>query len=195
MRQIPDVSRTQEEMTYTHAADIGQLLITGATPRGDGWAWLYDAFAKVAPRGSRVRTLVCAYFRPARWEMVASSAVYRWAGVAAFGRFIPTGGIGIRRLTGAEMRPYTFHRGSLAGTRDFYYRACVFEALHMPFFLALIGLAVQRYTVGRVDYAAQEPLINLLVNLLPMLHHRHTRARILRLLSRKATVSKVVAAG
>ena len=40
------------------------------------------------------------------------------------------------------MQPYTLRRASLAGARDFYYRACVFEALHMPFFVALVFLAV-----------------------------------------------------
>jgi len=153
----------------------------GKMPRDDGWAWLYDAFDGFAPRGSRLRALVCAYFMPSRLELGADCALYRWLGVAAFGRFIPTGGIGIRRATGASMRPYTLHRTSPAGARDFYYRACVFEALHMPFFVTLLLLAAQRYSIGRTDIAVEETAMNLVVNLLPMLHHRHTRARIFRL--------------
>ena len=111
----------------------------------------------------------------------------------AFGRFIPTGGIRVRRATGAAMRPYTLHRTSLRGARDFYYRACVFEALHLPFFVALVLLAAQRFSIGRTDYAVQESVMNLVVNLLPMLHHRHTRARILGLLLRGSGRSKIVA--
>lgn len=172
-------------MPLTHASHITRGLAHGETPSDDGWARLYALFDRVAPRGSRLRSAVCAYLRPARCELASRSALYRWTGVAAFGRIIPTGGVDVRRLTGATMRPYTLRRASRAGARAFYYRACVFEALHLPFFLALVALALHRWSVGRVDHAIQESVINLVVNLLPMLHHRHTRARIVRLLSRR----------
>lgn len=81
------------------------------------------------------------------------------------------------------MRPYTLHRTSVRGARDFYFRACVFEALHLPFFLALVALAIERGASGRVEYAIQETVMNLAVNLYPMLHHRHTRTRILEILA------------
>jgi hypothetical protein len=35
-----------------------------------------------------------------------------------------------------------------------------------------------------VDYAVQETVMNIVVNLYPMMHHRHTRVRIVKLLSR-----------
>lgn len=165
-------------------ARVASALREGRLPADDGWRLLYDGFEAVAPVGSRRRAAVCGYFRPSRLELAGRSALYRWLGVARFGRFIPTGGIAVRRATGTAMRPYTLHRLSLRGARDFYYRACVFEGLHLPFFVALLLLAVQRYSVGRTDYALQEALMNLVVNLLPMLHHRHTRARIFRLLGR-----------
>ena len=82
------------------------------------------------------------------------------------------------------MAPYTLSGTSAAAARDFYYRACVFEALHLPFFVALQTLAVQRLLAGRLDHAIQETVMNLVVNAYPMMHHRNTRRRIVSILSR-----------
>jgi hypothetical protein len=57
----------------------------------------------------------------------------------------------------------------------------------MPFFLALTVLAIHRLAAGRVDFALQNLGINLVINFYPMLHHRRTRARIVKLLSDRAT--------
>jgi hypothetical protein len=114
-------------------------------------------------------------------EKAGDGRIFRLLGVPWFGTIIPTGGIAIRRLTGARMAPYTLAGTSLRGARDFFYRACVFEALHLPFFLALLLLSIYRLTTGRPDLAAQNLLVNMVVNLYPMLHHRHTRTRIARL--------------
>jgi hypothetical protein len=90
----------------------------------------------MAPPGSGRRRFVCRYFAPSRPELAGNARLFRLLGVGVFGRFIPTGGIAVRRATGAAMKPYTLHRRSLQGARDFYYRTCVFEALHLPFFLS-----------------------------------------------------------
>lgn len=66
------------------------------------------------------------------------------------------------------------------------YRACVFEMLHLPFFLTLVALAVARGAEGRWDLALENTVVNAVVNLYPMMHHRRTRGRIARLLSRRA---------
>jgi len=50
---------------------------------------------------------------------------------------------------------------------------------------ASVVQAIQRVSIGRVDWAVQETVINLAVNFYPMLHHRNTRRRILALLSRQ----------
>jgi hypothetical protein len=168
----------------TRRPSLAAALANGSLSGDDGWGGLYRFFERQAPPGSRLRGAICAYFEPSRLERSGDGRLFRVLGVGVFGRFIPTGGIAIRRATGAAMRPYTLHERSLRGARDFYYRACVFEALHLPFFLALAALAAQRYSIGRIDYAVQETLINLVVNLFPMLHHRHTRTRILQLLHR-----------
>ncbi len=82
------------------------------------------------------------------------------------------------------MAPYTLAGSSLRAARNFYYRACVFEVLHLPFFLVLVFLALDRATHGRVDLALEDTAINLLFNAYPMMHHRRTRTRIVQLLER-----------
>jgi hypothetical protein len=88
------------------------------------------------------------------------------------------------------MAPYTLAGTSLGAAREFYYRTCVFETLHHPFLLALLALSVQRASVGRVDHAIQEVLMNLAVNFYPIMHHRNTRRRIVHLLNQGAPRSE-----
>ena len=165
-------------------ARVIQAIQQGSGPTYDGWGWLYRTFDRLAPPGSALRSVLCAYYTPTRLETVGRGCIYRWLGVPKFGRIVPTGGINIRRATGARMAPYTLSGPSIRAARDFYYRACVFETLHLPFFLTLAALASHRFLIGRVDWAIQETVINLAVNFYPMLHHRNTRRRILALLSR-----------
>lgn len=101
-----------------------------------------------------------------------------------FGAVIPTGGKLVRRVTRARMAPYTLAGSSLRAARAFYYRTCVFEALHLPFLLTLLALALHRASIGRVDLALENTAVNLLANVYPVMHHRRTRARILALLER-----------
>lgn len=162
----------------------------GSGPTYDGWGWLYTAFDRLAPTRSLLRRVFCAYYTPTRIEIAGQGRIYRWLGVPKFGRIIPTGGVNIRRATGARMAPYTLSGPSIRAARDFYYRACVFETLHLPFFLTLVALAIQRVSIGRVDWAVQETVINLAVNLYPILHHRNTRRRILVVLSRHRRKTK-----
>ncbi|NIP18444.1 MAG: hypothetical protein GWM87_10010 [Xanthomonadales bacterium] len=156
----------------------------GPLPAGDGWGAIYRLFERVAPPGSGLRRKLCAWFWPARWERAGSGRVYRLLGAAHFGRVIPTGGVAVRRLTGSRMAPYTLRGPSVGAAREFYYRACCFEAAHMPFMLALLFITVQRFLEGRIDLAMQDMLVNLAVNIYPIMHHRNTRRRIVRLLER-----------
>ncbi len=84
------------------------------------------------------------------------------------------------------MAPYTLPGTSVGAARDFYFRTCVFEACHLPFCLTLLVLSLQRLWIGWIDIAVQEMLLNLAVNVYPIMHHRNTRLRIVRLLSRRA---------
>ena len=154
----------------------------GPTPRGDGWSRLYRWFDRMAPRGSVARRIVCGYFWPRDFERAHGGGIYRALGVETFGRVIPTGGVAVRRLTGARMAPYTLRGTSLGAARDFYYRTCVFEAAHAPFLVALLAITAHQLTAGRMDLAAKDMLVNVGVNIYPIMHHRRTRARIVRLL-------------
>jgi hypothetical protein len=88
------------------------------------------------------------------------------------------------------MAPYTLSGPSLGAARAFYYRACVFAALHLPFFLTLIALAVHRAENGRPDLALENTAINLIANVYPMMHHRRTRTRIVQLLDRSGSQTR-----
>ena len=167
---------------WSHAREA---LRQGRAPRDDGWLWLYRVFDLLAPRGTARRGIVCRYYAPSRLEIAGGGRLYRWLGVPLFGCIVPTGGISIRRATGARMAPYTLRGTSLGAARDFYYRACVFETLHLPFLLTLLALAVHRASIGRWDYAVQETLMNLALNVYPIMHHRNTRRRIASLLARR----------
>ena len=156
----------------------------GTYPSDDGWAWAYRFYEKVIRPREWMRRPLCAYFNPNALERAGDGAIYRLLGVQYFGRVIPTGGILIRRLTGARMAPYTLKGTSLGAAAEFRYRTCLFEAAHLPFFLALLVLIIDRFQSGRADLALENTVVNLAVNAYPMMHHRYTRLRIDRLLAR-----------
>lgn len=158
----------------------------GPFPAADGWRWLYGLFSQTVGRNDFLRHAVCRYFWPKRLEIRAASKLYRILGVHHFGRLIPTGGALVRRITKARMAPYTLSGTSVGAAREFFYRTCVFETLHLPFFLALLALSVHQLSVGRPDLAVEDSVVNLVANIYPIMHHRHTRARIVRLLSKRA---------
>lgn len=162
----------------------------GPFPEGDGWGWLYRTFDRIAPAESPLRRIVCRYFFPCFPERWRAGLVYTRLGVGLFGKVIPTGGVVVRRVTGARMAPYTLAGTSLAAARAFYYRTCVFEALHLPFLLTLVGLALHRLAIGRADLALENTVVNLVVNVYPVMHHRRTRLRIARLLERRGCRSR-----
>ena len=61
----------------------------GSLPGDDGWAGLYRLFDRLAPRGSRLRGAICAYFEPSRLERSGDGRLFRVLGVGVFGRFTP----------------------------------------------------------------------------------------------------------
>jgi hypothetical protein len=172
----------QELMTKPVSAELER----GPFPYRDGWGWLYRVFERIAPAERRLRRVLCGYFYPSAIERWRGGLVYRLLGVHLFGSVIPTGGIVVRRVTKARMAPYTLAGRSIGAARAFYYRACVFEALHLPFFVTLVLLAAHRAEAGRWDLALENTIVNLVVNVYPVLHHRRTRTRIVNLLVRRA---------
>ena len=162
-------------------ARVRQELVVGPYPTKDGWGWLYRLYRSL---GRPFQRLLCAYWWPAQIELVGNGLFYKALGVGLFGRVIPTGGVLIRRITGARMKPYTLKGSSIGAARDFFYRTCVFETLHFPFFFTLLLLALHRLFIGRPDLAVENTVVNLVFNVYPMMHHRRTRGRIVRLLGR-----------
>ena len=80
---------------------------SGDYPLNDGWTWLYRFYdQRIAPHDCLRRPL-CVYLSPKAIERAGDGKLYRTLGVHHFGKIIPTGGIVIRRLTGARMAPYT----------------------------------------------------------------------------------------
>jgi hypothetical protein len=155
----------------------------GPLPRDDGWRWLYAVFSRLARSNDLFRRALCGYFWPKGFEIWAESKVYKALGVGHFGRLIPTGGVLVRRITKARMAAYTLSGTSIRAAQAFYYRTCVFEFLHLPFFLALLSLSFYQLSVGRPDLAIEDSVVNMAANVYPIMHHRHTRARIVRILS------------
>lgn len=169
--------RTERATTIVRAE-----LRDGPLPYGDGWSWFYRFHEETIKPRRRLRDLVCGHFWPRRFE----GPIYRLLGVNLFGKVIPTGGIAVRRALRVRMTPYTLKGTSAGAARAFFYRACIFELLHTPFLLTLLGISVHRFLIGRADLALEDLFVNLLFNIYPILHHRNTRVRIVRLLERRA---------
>lgn len=165
---------------------VAEDLRCGDWPSDDGWRWLYRSFDRIATPRSALRRAVCRYFWPRRWERTGGGRLYALLGVGWFGRVIPTGGIAVRRLTRWKMPAYTLRGPSLGAARDFFFRTCVFEALHLPFLLAMAGLTIRQLALGRPDLALEDALINMALNVYPVMHHRRTRGRIVGMLAVRA---------
>ncbi len=153
----------------------------GPYPKNDGWNAIYRSYEKIAKHFPQFRSFARRYFLPKSFEMANKTIFFKLLGVGFFGRIIPTGGTLIRRLTGAKMKPYTLAGCSYRADREFFFRTCIFEALHLAFFVSLVILSAYRLLSGRPDLAAENMVVNLFLNLYPIMHHRHTRARIIKL--------------
>lgn len=188
MPDIPAPAGSGEvrELNGTRKATGPAAVELGPFPEDDGWSWVYRFYSAFIQPYHLLRRAVRAYLWPRRLEEAGDGRPYRLLGVQHFGRIIPTGGVTVRRITGARMAPYTLAGTSLGAARAFFYRTCVFEALHLPFLLALLALSAHRLSMGSTDLALENLLINLVANIYPTMHHRHTRVRILRLLRRHA---------
>ena len=161
-------------------------LVIHPNPRDDEWRFLYGGYRRFVRPHRHLDRVVRSYFLPSRIEEWDDGRLYRMLGVHRFGRWIPTGGAGFRRLTGWRMAPYTLTGISIDATREFFYRACVFELLHLPFALTMVALTVRAFLRGRPDLALEDLIVNLVANVYPIMHHRYTRARIARVLRRVA---------
>ena len=172
----------KHSMTRSSSGRDSNSKLASSFPKNDGWNWLYQIYERYIRPHSWLRNVVVGYFSPTRLEMAENGKIYRLLGVSLFGKYIPTGGAAIRRMTGARMAAYTLSGLSIYDVRDFRYRTCVFEMLHIPFILTLLVLSGYRLLTGRPDVAAENMFVNLVFNIFPAMHQRNTRVRIDRLL-------------
>jgi len=159
----------------------------GPYPLDDGWIFLYKCYDKIIKPISILRFFIMSYFLPSDLELANNRKVYKILGVDKFGRYIPTGGISIRRITKAKMKPYTLKSSGTNSAREFFFRTIVFEFLHIPFLITMTILIIHHLSTGEYRFAMENLVINLLLNIMPILHHRNTRARIVEILKRKSS--------
>ena len=152
----------------------------------DGYEWLERFDKKILKKHDILRRLLLFYFMPFFFEKIRYGCIYRILGVHVFGKYLPTGGINIRRWTGKKMQAYTLKSKSLESVKSFRYKSCFFELLHMPFFLFMLGRAIWWYVdQGSVRLASELMIVNAIFNIYPMMHQRYTRLRILRIIELK----------
>lgn len=111
----------------------------------NGYEWLTRFDRNVLQRALPIRNLLLIYFKPFSFEKYKYGAAYRMLGVHVFGRYLPTGGINIRRWTKSKMQSYTLKGISLASAIEFRYKSCFFESLHIPFFIVLMWRSLWWY--------------------------------------------------
>lgn len=76
----------------------------------DGYEWLARFDKGFLKKALPLRNLLLQYYRPAFFEKFGYGIIYRFLGVHIFGKYLPTGGIQIRRLTKSKMQSYTLKK-------------------------------------------------------------------------------------
>jgi len=150
----------------------------------DGYEWLASFDGCWLKNQKWLRSFLLLYFVPSHLEKKNSGLIFRILGVHKFGRFLPTGGIEIRRITGKKMQAYTLKSISLSSAQEFLYKSCFFESLHIPFFIVLFWRSLWWYFVhDNINMAIELTVVNAIFNIYPIMHQRYTRIRIYKLLS------------
>jgi hypothetical protein len=149
----------------------------------DGYEWLGKVDLTLKRKLKFFRYILLWYFRPFMFEKFQNAKIYRILKVPAFGKFLPTGGSEIRRMTKLKMRAYTLKSLSIASLKEFLYKNCFFELLHLPFLIFMIWRSLWWfYTHNNVSVALELFLVNIIFNIYPIMYHRYTRIRVLNIL-------------
>lgn len=154
--------------------------------RKDGYEWIEQFDRNTLQRVNVIRKMILYYFKPFRFEKYKQGKIYRLLGVRQFGRYLPTGGINIRRWTKRSMPSYTLKGFTRNALKSFKYKSCFFETLHLPFFLFLLGRSLWWFFKNdNLHLAVELILVNAIFNIYPIMHQRYTRIRIDRLIKMK----------
>ena len=153
-------------------------------PTKDGYEWLTKVKSYLK-KYDFIYSIIKWYFLPFKFEKRNKGCIYRLLGVHVFGKYLPTGGSEIKRLTKTKMKAYSLKSKSVSGLIEFLYKNCFFELLHLPFFVFMIWRSswwVVKY--NNYEIALELQLVNLLFNIYPIMFHRYTRVRVFQLIEK-----------
>jgi hypothetical protein len=122
--------------------------------------------------------LIRAYFDPSPLEQAGDGRLYRALGVPVWHRLLAPGRAAARWLLTAFGFAIARGHRSIKSLQDARRATCVTEAIHLPFFLGLLGLAIYHLATGMPDLALRYLSVNLLVNGYPIMTQRYTRVQI-----------------
>jgi hypothetical protein len=145
------------------------------------WGWLTWIRAHLPRPHSLLAELLSGYFNPSPIEQAGDGRLYRALGVPVWRRLLsPARAVlrGLARLAPSRRETRSAAR-ALQDARD---GTCVIEALHLPFFLALLALSIYYLSAGAPQLALRYLALNLLLNGYPIMAQRYVRLQIDRLL-------------
>jgi len=85
----------------------------------DGYEWLGKIDLTLKRKYKIFRNILLCYFRPFMFERFQNALIYRILKVPVFGKYLPTGGSEIRRMTKLRMPAYTLKSLSISSTKEF----------------------------------------------------------------------------
>ena len=157
--------------------------------QNDGYEWLLKFDLNCLRKAKAVRDIIKWYFLPFKIEVYRNTLIYRMLGVPTFGKYLPTGGSEIKRMTKMKMKAYYLKSLSINSVVDFLYKNCFFELLHLPFFVFMVWRSIWWiYIENNFKLAIELQIFNLIFNIYPIMFHRYTRTRIIRLLKNNKNI-------
>ena len=128
-------------------------------------------------RSSFLYRLIELYLTPRFWER--NGKLYKFLGIKVFKKYVPTSGDYVRRRFGA-----TLLIKNIEDVREYEKNTRVLELAHITFFLVTVPLMVLYLILGAVGPFWSLVVVNLLVNIYPVMLQRYNRARIYKIIAR-----------
>ncbi|MBT5021289.1 hypothetical protein HOK51_04705 [Candidatus Woesearchaeota archaeon] len=116
------------------------------------------------------------YFRPKSIERWKDGRIYEGLGVHYFKKIVPTGGEYVSKLF--NIHPIRNAKTKEEGLRQYEPITRIFESIHTPAVIIMAALAAGFIQTGSFKIAAYGTLINLAINIYPVMLQRYNRARI-----------------
>jgi hypothetical protein len=151
-------------------------------PPRTNWGWLAWVRAHSPGPRSPLAELLRGYFNPTPIEQAGDGRLYRILGVPVWRRLLSPARAALRSLTARPAASVWAARPAVKRLQDARDGTCVIEALHLPFFLALLGLSIYHLIGGVPELALRYLALNLLANAYPIMAQRYVRLQIDQLL-------------